>query len=199
MYVYNKETKELYNTNDLTHYGIPGMKWGHRKARPVSNLDRARIARKQANKEYDKAYRNANSLILNSQFNKADNQRRNKAMMDAAKKANAADKAYKQAKKKAVSDYEKKYDKASKAQDTADKNWENAQKQYKALGKTKLTRMINAARGKSDAAKQYNKSYDTWEKSQNAADKSWKEARKKYKETGRNTVNRIYNNIKYGK
>lgn len=103
------------NENELMHYGVPGMKWGKRKARyeGISTdgskkrayeqsrqaLIKAKQNKKSANRSFDRAYRDANSLILNSQFNKADNKKRNDAMMDAAKKSESANKQYKAAKK----------------------------------------------------------------------------------------------------
>lgn len=47
MYVYDKETGELYSTNELMHYGVPGMKWGKRKIREsreksIRNTERLR-------------------------------------------------------------------------------------------------------------------------------------------------------------
>lgn len=87
------------SNNELMHYGVPGMKWGKRKANPqYQAMIEARKNRKQARKTYNKAYNNSTSILQNLQFNKADNQRRATAMMDAAKKYNAADAAYKKAK-----------------------------------------------------------------------------------------------------
>ena len=101
--------------------------------------------------------------------------------------------------KTAVKDYNKKFNAASKASDEADAKWEKVQQEYKSLGKNKISRMINAARGKSDAAKSYNKNYDDWSASQDAADALWSEAKSAYVKTGRTRVTRIINNIKCDK
>lgn len=97
---------ELYNTDELMHYGVPGMKWGRRKARPLSAVQQARRKYKTANKEYNKAFKKANrysSTHLISQFvGKKAKAESNKRWSDAADKARAADKAkaaYKKAKK----------------------------------------------------------------------------------------------------
>ena len=104
------------SSDDIIHYGVLGIRWGHRKAiipsvsqvstnRAVNKatdakakMQSAKKAYKTANKKFDKAYRNSNSWILNSQFDKKDNKRRKDEMMKAAQKAEAAQKAYKKAK-----------------------------------------------------------------------------------------------------
>lgn len=49
--------------NELMHYGVLGMKWGKRKARPTSDVrkryDAAKQNYKDAGKEYSKAYNKA--------------------------------------------------------------------------------------------------------------------------------------------
>lgn len=47
---------------ELCHYGVKGMRWGHRKKRPQSDLDRKKSAYKSAKKEYNKAYNKASGF-----------------------------------------------------------------------------------------------------------------------------------------
>ena len=125
------------STDVIMHYGVLGMRWGHRKAKIPSvsqkstnnavdkaidakvKMKSAKKAYKSANRKFNKAYRNSNSWILNSQFDKEDNKRRKDKMMEAGQKAEAAKKAYKKAKenyklsnkraKTAVKDIKKQY------------------------------------------------------------------------------------------
>ena len=122
---------------ELMHYGIPGMKWGHRKAvlpqvsqsstnkkvanaaQAKQNMKAAKKAYKSANKAFNKAYRNSNSWILNSQFDKADYKKRQDVSLQAAQKAEKSKQAYKKAKanykmsdkiaKKSIKDVKKQY------------------------------------------------------------------------------------------
>lgn len=104
-YIYNPDTGELY------HYGVKGMKWGHRKrpeyvesARANMRTARAnkRAASKALNKSYDKAY-NYSSTHMISQYTrekqKAESDRRWNDFNNKARESNKADAAYKQAKK----------------------------------------------------------------------------------------------------
>lgn len=96
----------MENNYELYHYGVKGMKWGVRKKRPETEVDRARAAKKTAHKEYNAAYNKAykySSRHPISQFvGKKAKAESDRLWEDAYTKADAsiaAKKAYKQAKK----------------------------------------------------------------------------------------------------
>jgi hypothetical protein len=99
----------MYN-NELYHYGVKGMKWGHRKKYynsdgSLNQLGQARknykTAKREYNKSFNKAYRRSDSPIPYT-LTKAGRKKTNEAWEDAANKAEASRNAkaeYKQAKK----------------------------------------------------------------------------------------------------
>ena len=100
-----------YNPDVLCHYGVPGMKWGHRKAQSysdsynkVKNTKAAyKAAKKTYTKDYNKAYnysaRHPVSQWSSKSGNKAEADRRWDKAIDSAKKQDSAKRAYKNAKK----------------------------------------------------------------------------------------------------
>lgn len=103
------------NSNELYHYGVKGMRWGHRKAsyqntavRTGNSAQRqkyldAKASKKAANKAYTKAFNkayNRNFAMLSpiKKHRDANNERWNDAA-EKGKKSYEADQAYKKAKK----------------------------------------------------------------------------------------------------
>lgn len=103
------------NSDELYHYGVKGMRWGHRKAsyqntavRTGNSAQRqkyldAKASKKAANKAYTKAFNkayNRNFAMLSpiKKHRDANNERWNDAA-EKGKKSYEADQAYKQAKK----------------------------------------------------------------------------------------------------
>lgn len=195
------------NNNELMHYGVLGMKWGHRKAQPTSSVGRAKAAYMQAKKDYNKSYNSAygySSRHAIGQFvskkKRAESDRRWNDASDKAKALDSAKKAYKNekkaAKKAAVKDYSKTYNTASRMSDAADKKWSEVKERHKALGKNFIERAINSQKNTAQA-KAYRKNFDEASRMSDEADVKWTEAKEKYKKTGRNTVSRVANNIRY--
>lgn len=191
--------------NELQHYGVKGMKWGHRKKRELTDVDVKRAAYKQARKDFNKAYQKADNGSL-AAFSpvKKHRQANDRRWNDAAAKNSAmklAKSEYRSTKNakvnSAIKDYNKKFNAAERASNKADKQWEAVQQQRQKLGKNKISRIVNAAKGNTPEAKKYKKMYDEWERSQNIADQKWNETRAAYKNTGRTYVTRVINNINY--
>lgn len=212
--------RPVYYNGELVHYGIKGQRWGVRrfqnpdgtltaagKRREIKKLtSETRSRHEKEVQSYVKAKKQAkanikaeranfknvrketfkNRVKINNEYEKEKSRIKNNAP-DPAKI------------KTAVKKYNKTFDAAEKAQHKADSKWTEAQALYKSLGKTKIARIINAARGKSEAAKAYSKAYDSWEKSQNFADKKYSDMKTAYASTGKNLVDRVINNIKYDK
>ena len=116
----------MYN-NELYHYGVPGMRWGHRKAQPISAERRrynsakgaAKSARKGYNKAFNKAYGYSSRHPISQYVGKKAKAESNKRWNDAHDKATKLNKdkaAYKQAKKdyKQTDEYKAKRAKAVK-------------------------------------------------------------------------------------
>lgn len=80
----------MERNNELIHYGIPGMRWGHRKAVPATSVDRARSNYRQAKKDYNRSFNKAYNRALSAyspskKQRKANDARWDKAASDARK------------------------------------------------------------------------------------------------------------------
>lgn len=146
---------EYYNYNDyypdyLMHYGVKGMKWGHRKSQAVIDAKAAyKSAKKEYSKAYDKAYGYSSRHMISQYVGKKQKAESDRRWDDAINKAEASRKArenYKQAKK------------AERAKAKADKILaKNEKVKYKETIK-QYRKEINA--GESAIGKLYNKLTD---------------------------------------
>ena len=112
-------------TDELMHYGVPGMKWGHRKALPTSSIrqrfDSAKSNYKSAKKAYNKAFNKASNYSSNHAIGQFTNKKKvaeaDKRWNDAINKADKVNKAQaeykkaKQARKSAIKNTYKSIDK----------------------------------------------------------------------------------------
>lgn len=196
--------------DELYHYGVKGMRWGHRKSlynNPV--VTSKKRAYKAAKKEYAKsnneAYQYSRMHPIGQYVSKKKKLESNKRNMDVINKFVAmrnAKKDYKTAKrnvmKQNVKDYNKSFNKSSSLSDRADKTTREAERMYKELGKNPLSRIITAAKNETPEAKAYNKKMDEAIRQSNIADKSWTKTNELYKKTGYIYTTRLLNIIKYG-
>lgn len=196
----------------LMHYGVKGMKWGRRRTpaqlgyNPADSSVTKRVKNdynRMSDDEFKRKYRTEKKTYA-KRVEKYGDPYMNSPLAKTGKKLNAMQRERQQNKnlKKQIldaniKDYRRKFDEAEKASNIADEKWNEVSEQYKSLGKTRVTRMINAARNKTDAAKAYNKNYDKASELGDIADAKWREANRAYIKTGRNRVEAIVNNISY--
>lgn len=211
------------SSNELYHHGVKGMKLGVRRyqnedgtrtsagKKHVQTLGYDSSAYKRAKKQYSRDFdAAAKAASKTKSFAITKRGKEKKARLDADYSAkydqmnksrntmNSEKKKLDSAKKSAVKEYSKKFNKASHASDIADQKWTEVKAEYKALGKTRVTRMLNAAQNKTAAAKKYNKDFNTASSMSDKADALWRESNEAYKKTGRNYIGRVLNNVKYG-
>lgn len=87
----------IYYETELYHYGVPGMKWGHRKAQPIITSNRT--ARRKAKLAGDEAFKKSYAKSKKEFSGKLGGARKagniaNKARKQAIKDSIAADKAH---------------------------------------------------------------------------------------------------------
>lgn len=148
MWEWNDRTCELY------HYGVKGMKWGVRKARPQGAVS-GRIRYKQRQSSARKAELNKNIKNYRKKYNTASAQSDHADALwkDAKAKYNALGRnrvervlASMQNKSSAAKEYNTAFSKASSASDRADAAWAKSREAYTKTGKNAVSRVINNIR-----------------------------------------------------
>lgn len=214
------------HSSELYHHGILGMKWGVRRYQnkdgsltaagrkrysTEERIENAKAKYTGRRKAADANYKKASSEYKDRLSGRSTDSILNDYTDDDKKLDRAADKwgaDRKSAKEKykkeissirkgAVRKYSEAYDKMTDAQDENDAAWREVKSLYAKLGKNKIERIINAAKGESAEAKAYSKAYDRWSNRQDVLDKKWHELDQLYADTGSNYVDRVLNNIKY--
>lgn len=119
-----RPARHVYD-DELMHYGVKGMRWGHRKAAPTTSYGNARAEYKAAKKAYNKAWNRASGYsgrhAIGQYVNKNKKAESNRRWDDAMKKGDALNRAeanYKKAKqerKQAISSAKSTYKSAKKA------------------------------------------------------------------------------------
>lgn len=134
--------------NELMHYGVLGMKWGHHKAKVVTSSKKN--SKKKSNtdikksvKEYSRKYDNAEkaSNIADKKWHEVDKMYISLGKNKVERIFNAAHN-----KTDAAKRYNKAYDEASNMSDKADELWRDAKNSYKKTGRNKIERVINNAK-----------------------------------------------------
>lgn len=168
-----------FESNYLAHHGILGMKWGKKNGPPypLGASDHSAAEKKAGWRKSLGGGRNEDKY--------------------ASKRKSAQQKRIDTAKN--VKDYEKKFNAWTEAQDKNDEAWESVKEKRKAIGKTPLTRTLNAIFKADDPkVKEYAKAYDEWSDKQDILDAQWNDVKEAYSKTGKVWLSRVANNIKYG-
>ena len=195
----------------LAHHGIPGQKWGVRRFQnkdgTLTSTGKKRYSdgRSLGNRYHTKAansvQKDADDLRKHGYKTEADAVQKvaDKHRTKAIESQHKADikRAKQESIKKAVSNYSKAYDEASNMSDSADEKWRAAREQYEKLGKTRVSRIIAAAKNETSDAKKYSKLYDEASSMADVADEKWREVNSLYIQTGKTRVSRVINNFKY--
>ena len=118
-------------SDELYHYGVPGMRWGHRKqtySDSYNNVKSTKAAYKQASKDYNKSYREASNYSSRHPFSQYTNKKvKSKSdekwddAIDKAAKYNKARTDYKTAKKENKQAIKSTYKKINKDSSIGDK------------------------------------------------------------------------------
>lgn len=125
----------------LAHYGVPGMKWGKRKASSWVEKTRTRNREISGNiKTYRKTFDKADRLDEKSNELFKDAKAKHKALGK-----NVFERVIVAAKNEteAAKDYNKTYDKASALSDKATSEYYKGRQAYKGTGKNKIARVMN--------------------------------------------------------